>query len=110
MTLAELIASQPDYPTAKELAIILTSEQAQVLADTQAAHGNPRHVAQPVPLTDGTLFLCADLLLELGPTGLYRQGFEKLPQELFAQIPIKSMAEAVALIPAPEPIEEIPAE
>ncbi len=110
MTLAELIASQPEYATAKALAIILTPEQAQTLADTQAAHGNPRHVAQPVPLTDGTLFLCGDLLMEIGPGGLYHKGFDKLPQEMFAQIPIKTMAEAVALIPEPEPLEEAPAE
>lgn len=110
MTLAEFLSQPYTYEQAKALAIILSAEQAQVLADTQVEHGNPRHVAMPVPLTDGTLFLCADLLTEIGPTGLYRKGFDKLPKEMFAEISLVPMEQAVALIPEPEPIEDIPAE
>ena len=47
--------------------------------------------------------LCADLLTETGPGGLYAQGFAHLPAELFAQVQILPMADAIALIPQPDP-------
>ena len=105
MTLAELITQPVSYETAKELAIVLTPEQAATLGAIQAQYGNPRHVAAPVPLTDGRLMLCADLLTETGPGGLYAQGFAHLPAEIFPQVAVIPMADAIALIPQPE--EEI---
>ena len=103
MTLADLITQPISYETAKELAIVLTPDQAATLGAVQQQYGNPRHVAAPVPLTDGRLMLCADLLTETGPGGLYAQGFAHLPDELFAQVQILPMAEAIALIPQPDP-------
>jgi hypothetical protein len=103
MTLAALISQPVSYETARDLAIVLTSNQAATLGALQAQHGNPRHVAAPVPLTDGRLMLCADLLTETGPGGLYAQGFAHLPAELFAQVQIIPMADAIALIPQPDP-------
>ena len=102
MTLADLISQPVSYETARDLAIVLTPDQAATLGAIQAEHGNPRHVAAPVPLTDGRLMLCADLLTETGPGGLYAQGFAHLPAELFAQVAVIPMAEAIALIPQPE--------
>jgi hypothetical protein len=103
MTLAELITQPVSYETAKELAIVLTPDQAATLGAIQAQYGNPQHVAAPVPLVDGRLMLCADLLTETGPGGLYAQGFAHLPAELFAQVQIIPMADAIALIPQPDP-------
>ena len=104
MTLADLITQPVSYETARDLAIVLTPDQAATLGAIQAQYGNPRHVAAPVPLVDGRLMLCADLLTETGPGGLYAQGFAHLPAELFAQVQIRAMAEAIALIPQPEEI------
>jgi len=104
MTLDDLINQPVSYVTAKELAIILTPDQAATLGAIQAQYGNPQHVAAPVPLTDGRLMLCADLLTETGPGGLYAQGFAHLPSEIFAQVAVIPMAEAIALIPQPEEI------
>jgi len=104
MTLADLITQPINYETARDLAIVLTPEQAATLGAIQAQYGNPLHVAAPVPLTDGRLMLCADLLTETGPGGLYAQGFAHLPAELFAQVAVIPMAEAIALIPQPEEI------
>lgn len=103
MTLADLISQPVSYETAKELAIVLTPEQAATLGAIQQEYGNPRHVAAPVPLMDGRLMLCADLLTETGPGGLYAQGFAHLPAELFPQVQILPMADAIALIPQPDP-------
>ena len=105
MTLADLITQPVSYETARDLAIVLTPEQAATLGAIQAQFGDPQHVAAPVPLADGRLMLCADLLTETGPGGLYAQGFAHLPAELFPQVQIQPMAEAIALIPQPE--EEI---
>lgn len=55
MTLADLITQPVSYETARDLAIILTPEQAATLGAIQAQYGDPRHVASPVPLTDGRL-------------------------------------------------------
>jgi hypothetical protein len=104
MTLADLIYHPVSYETAKELAIVLTPEQASTLGAIQQQYGNPQHVAAPVPLTDGRLMLCADLLTETGPGGLYAQGFAHLPAELFPQVAVIPMADAIALIPQPEEI------
>lgn len=104
MTLADLISQPVSYETAKELAIVLTPDQAATLGAIQAQYGNPRHVAAPVPLSDGRLMLCADLLTETGPGGLYAQGFAHLPAELFPQVAVIPMAAAIALIPQPEEI------
>ena len=105
MTLADLIAQPVSYETARDLAIILTTAQAATLGEVQAHHGNPQHVAAPVPLTDGRLMLCADLLTETGHGGLYAQGFAHLPAELFPQVAVIPMADAIALIPQPDPEE-----
>ena len=102
MTLADLITQPVSYESAKELAIILTPDQAATLGAIQAQYGNPQHVAAPVPLTDGRSMLCADLLTETGQGGLYAQGFAHLPSEIFAQVQIIPMTDAVALIPQPE--------
>lgn len=104
MTLADLITQPVSYETARDLAIILTPDQAATLGAIQAQYGNPRHVAAPVPLADGRLMLCADLLTETGPGGLYAQGFAHLPAELFPQVAVIPMADAIALIPQPEEI------
>ena len=105
MTLADLITQPVSYETAKELAIVLTPDQAATLGAIQQQYGDPRHVAAPVPLVDGRLMLCADLLTETGPGGLYAQGFAHLPAELFPQVQILPMADAIALIPQPDPEE-----
>ena len=105
MTLADLITQPVSYETARDLAIVLTPDQAATLGAVQQQYGNPHHVAAPVPLTDGRLMLCADLLTETGPGGLYAQGFAHLPAELFPQVQIIPMADAIALIP--QPAEEI---
>jgi hypothetical protein len=104
MTLADLISQPVSYESAKDLAIILTPDQAATLGAVQSQYGNPRHVAAPVPLTDGRLMLCADLLTETGPGGLYAQGFAHLPAELFPQVAVIPMADSIALIPQPEEI------
>jgi hypothetical protein len=105
MTLADLINQPVSYDTAKDLAIVFSPALAAQLAAVQAEHGNPRHVASPVDLTDGRKMLCADLLTEIGPGGLYSGGFAHLPSELFPSVEVLPMSQVLPLLPQPE--EEI---
>ena len=105
MTLADLITQPVSYETAKDLALVFSPELAAQLAAVQAEHGDPRHVASPVDLVDGRKMLCADLLTEIGPGGLYSGGFAHLPAELFPSVEVLPMSEVLPLLPQPE--EEI---
>lgn len=98
MTLADIITQPVSYEATKELAIILTQPQAAILSEIQEQYGNPKHIADPVLLTNGKLMLCADLLTEIGENGLYASGFSHLPQNLFNEVEVVSMIEAVDLI------------
>jgi hypothetical protein len=105
MTLADLIQQPISYEAAKDLALVFSSELAAQLAAVQSEHGNPRHVASPVDLADGRKMLCADLLTEIAPGGMYATGFGFLPTELFPLVEVIPMADAIALLPKPEPDE-----
>jgi hypothetical protein len=104
MTLADLISQPVSYETAKDLALVFSPELAAQLAAVQSEHGDPRHVASPVDLTDGRKMLCADLLTEIGPGGLYSGGFAHLPAELFPAVEVLPMSEVLPLLPQPEEI------
>ena len=103
MTLADLIQQPMSYDTAKNLALVFSPELAAQLAAVQSEHGNPRHVASPVDLVDGRKMLCADLLTEIGPGGLYSGGFAHLPAELFPLVEVLPMSAVLPLIPQPDP-------
>jgi hypothetical protein len=105
MTLADLIQQPVSYETAKNLALVFSPELAAQLAAVQSEHGNPKHVASPVDLTDGRKMLCADLLTEVGPGGMYATGFGFLPTGLFPLVEVIPMSDAIALLPKPEPDE-----
>jgi hypothetical protein len=104
MTLAALIQQPVSYEATKDLALVFSPELAAELADIQAEHGNPRHVASPVDLVDGRKMLCADLLTEVGPGGIYSGGFAHLPAELFPLVEVLPMSQVLPLLPQPEEI------
>ena len=104
MTLADLITQPVSYEATKDLALVFSPDLAAQLAAVQAEHGNPRHVASPVDLTDGRKMLCADLLTEVGQGGLYSGGFAHLPSELFPLVEVLPMPAVLPLLPQPEEI------
>lgn len=100
MTLADL--SLPvDYTWAKGFALVFDASLAERLAEVQAEHGDPRHVPNARPLTDGRFMLNADILTECLPGGLVYGGFSQLDAARFSEIEVVAMAEAVALLPPP---------
>jgi hypothetical protein len=104
MTLSDLITQPVSYEKVKDLSLVFSSELAAQLTAVQAEHGNPRHVAMPVDLTDGRKMLRADLLTEIGPGGLYAQGFSHLPVELFPLVEVLPMSQILPLLIQPEEI------
>lgn len=102
MNLPELLQAQPDLATLRGLALILSTELNATLEEVQAQLPSRTCVAQASPLTDGRFMLGADLLSEIGPGGLYHDGFSQLPQEFLPLVEVLSMAEALALRPEPE--------
>jgi hypothetical protein len=104
MTLADLLPQTVTYETAKDLALIFSPELAAQFSAVQALHGHPRFIVEPVDLVDGRKMLCADLLTEVGPGGIYSGGFAHLPAELFPLVEVLPMAAVLPLLPQPEEI------
>jgi hypothetical protein len=97
MTLADLITQPVSYQTSKDLALVFSDELAAKFSAIQDKHGS-RFVAIPVDLTDGRKMLRADLLTEVGPGGLYAQGFSHLPVELFPSVEVLPMSQILPLL------------
>lgn len=101
MTLAD-ISLPVTYEWGKEHALMFDASLAQRLAEVQAEHGDPRHVPNARPLTDGRFMLNADILTECLPGGLVYGGFSRLDAARFSEIEVVPMAEAVAMIASPK--------
>ena len=100
MNLQELILQNKSYEELKGFALVFNSSLKNILEATQETFQS-KHKASPVELTNGSM-LCADLLTEIHPTGLYSQGFGLLDTDLFSQVEVISMEEASALLPQSE--------
>jgi hypothetical protein len=89
---------------AKSFGLVLPQAAYDAILAAQAQRPDACHRAAPVATTDGRWILCADLLREVGPGGLYHDGFELLPPALFASVTVIPWDEAVALLPVAEPL------
>jgi len=104
-TLAELLPHLPvSYEYGQQYGMVYSQELADRLEEVQAEEPT-QFVAKGVALTDGRYLLTADILSEV-PSGLYRVGFGKLDPSRFSEIEIMPIAEAMALLPVPEPMPE----
>jgi hypothetical protein len=104
MTLTDLllVGNLPDAD-AKQYALVFDQGAHDALIAAQAQRPDAHHRVAPVQLADGRWILCADLLTEIGPGGLYADGFSLLPPELFALVVVMPWFDALALLPQPEP-------
>ena len=85
-------------------ALVFDAILANRLAEVQAEHGDPRHVPAPRLLTDGRSMLAGDILTECLPGGLVYGGFSQLDATRFDEIDVMPMADALALLPQPDPL------
>lgn len=102
-TVAELLPYLPlPYAYAVQWGLVFDAALADRLAEVQAENPS-QHYARPTLLTNGSYLLCGDLLSEVGPGGLYAQGFAQLDAARFDEILVVPWQDAVDLIPAPPP-------
>jgi hypothetical protein len=100
-TVAELLPYLPlPYAYAVQWGLVFDAALADRLAEVQAENPS-QHYARPTLLTNGSYLLCGDLLSEVGPGGLYSQGFAQLDAARFDEILVVPWEDAVDLIPAP---------
>lgn len=105
MTLPELLAAGPlSYETARQYALVFSGELAARLAEVQG--DDVSSLAEPRQLVDGRWMLCADLLTEVSPGGLYAAGFARLNPARFGEIEVVPWADAVDMLP-PEDLSPI---
>lgn len=102
MILSEVSLPVP-YAECKHLALVYPYDVAVLWYGIQQQHGDPRHVAEARPLTDGRWILDGDLLSELHPAGILGWALPYLTPEIMAQIEVMPMSEVAPLLPTPPP-------
>lgn len=104
-TVAEVLPYLPlPYEYARQYACVFSAELADRLTTVQAENPEQFRVT-PLALTDGTFMIRGAILSEV-PNGLYGGNFARLDASRFDEIAIVPWAEAVALLPQPDPIEQ----
>lgn len=102
MTLDELLPRLPlSYAEGKTYALVMAQDLVTRLEEVQAEHPS-RHIAKPVPLTDGRFMLSGTILSEVGQGGLFEKGFGYLHPPRFNEVEVIPWADALALLPQPE--------
>ena len=103
-TVAELLPFLPlPYDYAKQYACVFSAELADRLTTVQAENPAQFRVT-PLAMTDGRYLIRGAILSEV-PNGLYGGNFARLDASRFNEIAIVPWADAVALLPQPDPIE-----
>ena len=104
-TVAELLPFLPlPYAYAKQYACVFSQELADRLIEIQKANPIQFRVT-PLALTDGRYMIRTAILSEC-TNGLYGENFARLDASRFDEIAIIPWAEAVALLPQPDPLPE----
>jgi len=103
-TVAELLPFLPlPYAYAKQWACVFSAELADRLTTVQAEYPQQFRVT-PLALADGTYMIRGAILSEV-PNGLYGGNFQRLDASRFDEISLVPWADAVALLPQPDPVE-----
>jgi len=103
-SVADLVSHLPlPYAYAVQWGLVFNAALADRLAEVQAENAS-QHYARPTPLINGLYLLRGDLLSEVGPGGLYAQGFAQLDAARFDEIAVVPWSDAVALLPPTEPL------
>ena len=90
---------------ARGLALVFAPALAVRLGQLHSAYGSSNCVPVSLPLVDGRLMLCADVLTEIVPGGLLAAMWSKADGAVLgASVEVIAWGEAVALLPEPEPM------
>jgi hypothetical protein len=89
MTLDILLQELPSITELKKLFLVFSSEIHDVLLNALATlPPNRQHQIKAIQLTDGRWFLGADILSEIGQTGIFKNGFTAVPGQYFSQVDV----------------------
>ena len=103
-TVADLLPHLPlPYDYAKQYACVFSQELADRLIAIQEEQPQQFRVT-PLALTDGRYMIRTAILSEC-PNGLYGENFARLDASRFDEIALVPWADAVALLPQPDPVE-----
>ena len=103
MTLQQLLAA--DLATQRQYALVFGVSLVQALAAKWQQYGSVNAIPNAVLLTDGRYMLSADVLSEVGPGGLLHAMWAASDlQAIAAGTEVMAWADAVAMIPASEPL------
>ena len=103
-TVADLLPHLPvPYDYCKQWACVFSAELADRLTTVQAENPEQFRVT-PLAMTDGRYLIRGAILSEV-PGGLYGGNFARLDASRFNEIALVPWAEAVALLPQPDPVE-----
>jgi len=101
-TLADVLPFLPlPYDYASQYACVFSAELADRLLAVQ--EDGARFRVTPRALTDGRFMIRGAILSET--SGLYQDGFQRLDPSRFDEIALLPWADAVALLPQPDPVE-----
>ena len=101
-TVADLLPHLPlPYDYAKQYACVFSQELADRLIAIQEEQPQQFRVT-PLAMTDGRFLIRGALLSEV-PNGLYGHNFARLDASRFDEIALVPWADAVALLPQPDP-------
>ena len=90
---------------ARGLALVFAPALAVRLGQLHAAHGSTNCVPVPLPLVDGRLMLGADVLTEIAAGGLLAAMWAQADGAVLgASVEVIAWADAVAMLPPPEPM------
>ena len=90
---------------ARGLALVFAPALAVRLGQLHAAYGSSNCVPVPLPLVDGRLMLGADVLTEVIPGGLLAAMWARADGRVLGDsVEVVPWAEAVAMLPPPEPM------
>jgi hypothetical protein len=102
-TVAEILPYLPlPYEYARQYACVFSQELADRLVQVQLENPEQFRVT-PLAMTDGRYLIRGAILSEV-PGGLYGGNFARLDASRFNEISLVLWAEALALLPQPDPI------
>lgn len=102
MTLAD-ITLPVSYESVQGRWLVFEAALAQRLLEVHEQYGNPHHIPNPIPLSDGRFALNADILTECVPGGIMYGGFSHLDSSRFSEIEVVLASEIASLVP-PDPV------
>lgn len=99
MTLSD-ITLPITYEWGQQHALVFTPALAQRLAELHAEYGRPDCLAVPIALTDGRLFLTADILLATEPGGYLHEMWEAADKSiLLPAVEVVPLEDVLPLLP-----------